>query len=89
MLMVFCCDLVMSPALTYTAILVKCQEHDLTENVSHSVVTTARCPPNLHVSGQRLDTGTYFMWAVFDQNIVFQWYRNAFFFTLVRSSLTK
>ena len=35
-----CCDLVVSRTLTYTT-LVKCQEHDLSENVSHSVVTTA------------------------------------------------
>ena len=41
MLLLFCCcDLVMSRTLTWTA-LVKCQEHDLSENVSHSVVTTA------------------------------------------------
>ena len=53
MLMLFCCcDLVISRTLTYTA-LVKCQEHDcgLSENVSHSVVTTAHCPPILPVSG--------------------------------------
>ena len=47
MLLLFCCcDLVMSPTLTCTA-LVKCQEHDLSENVTHSVVTTAHCPPIL------------------------------------------
>ena len=51
MLLLFCCcDLVMSGTLTWTA-LVKCQEHDLSENVTHSVVTTAHCPPILPVSG--------------------------------------
>ena len=53
MFVVFCCcDLVMSARVTVTCTtLIKCQEHDLSENVSHSVVTTAHCPPILPVSG--------------------------------------